>query len=144
MIVRLMLWLSIAFLTGCATFNTVGWNDLPDGSRLKAVKLQADTIVGTDINYGIVMQCPKEGDQGKCTKVGEFGGASASFLKAIFNGAAAGAAIGAGLALQDDSVNAYGGDGGSARQSQGQGQFQQQNQTQKQKGQKRPRHDNDD
>jgi len=141
--IRWILVLALALTTGCATFNTVGWNDLPDGSRLKAVKLQADTIVGTDINYGIVMQCPKEGSEGKCVKVGEFGGASASFLKAIFNGAAAGAAIGAGLLLQDDSIYTEGGEGGSARQSQGQGQSQGQSQKQQQRGQRGHGHNND-
>jgi hypothetical protein len=88
-------------LTACTTFNSIGWVDLPDGSRLKAMKAQSDTIVGTDTNLTLIYHCPPEG-KGNCAKASEFGGSSASFLKNIFHGAAAGAAMGAGIALSDD------------------------------------------
>ena len=116
--------LLVMALTACATFESVGWNDLPDGSRLKMIKAQSDTIVGTDTNVTLVVHCPTEAEiaQGKrCTKMTEFGGSSPSFLKNIFHGAAAGAAMGAGLALSGDeitggsvSAEAEGGAGGSA------------------------------
>jgi hypothetical protein len=112
--------LLIMGLTACATFESVGWNDLPDGSRLKMIKAQSDTIVGTDTNLTLIYHCPPEG-KGNCVKASEFGGSSASFLKNLFHGAAAGAAMGAGLALSGDeitggsvSAEAEGGAGGSA------------------------------
>jgi len=98
---------ALVSLSGCARFDSVGWIDLPDGTRLKAVKLQVDTVFGTDITHTMVYRCPPEkalaGTQ--CAKEGEFGGASASFLKAAAHGAGAGAAIGAGIALQEDTTN---------------------------------------
>jgi len=97
---------ALVSLTGCATFSSIGWVDLPDGTRLKAVKVQVDTVAGTDVTHTIVYHCQGEGQEGKCAKSAEFGGASASLLKAALHGAGAGAAIGAGIALQDaDTTN---------------------------------------
>jgi len=123
-------------LVGCARFNTVGWVDLMDGYTLKAMTLQVDTAIGTDITYGIVYECApalakkslKEKITGKvkprCVKVGEFGGASGSLLKSVLGGAAAGAAIGAGIAVQDFEGDAVSVEGSTQQQ----GQFQKQNQ----------------
>ncbi len=104
-----LIWLTflVMALTACATFDTVGWNDLPDGTRLKFVKAQSDTWVGTDTNLGLVVHCPSEAAIAagqRCSKFSEFGGASPSFLKTFFHGAAAGAAMGAGLALSGDEI----------------------------------------
>ena len=108
---------ALVSLSGCATFDSVGWIDLPDGTRLKAVKLQVDTVFGTDITHTMVYRCPPESALAgtQCAKEGEFGGASASFLKAAAHGAGAGAAVGTGLALQSDTteINTYGGKGES-------------------------------
>jgi len=134
--IAVALFLSVA-LGGCATFSSIGWIDLPD-SRLKAVKVQVDTVGGTDVTHTIVYHCPKIGQPGKCVKSAEFGGASAALLKAALHGAGAGAAIGAGIAVQDadrTSVNsAASAEGGKAKavQKQGQGQFQIQKQRQRQ------------
>jgi len=95
-----VLFLSVA-LGGCATFSSIGWVDLPDGTRLKAVKVQVDTVVGTDVTHTMVYHCPGTKQQGKCVKDAEFGGASSSLLKAALHGSGAGAAIGIGLANQD-------------------------------------------
>lgn len=119
-------------IMGCSTLNTVGWSDLPDGTRIKAIEYEniSKGLAGTDSTYVILFQCPstealqeaandpsygqkvaqkllgiKEAKAPRCVKVGEFGGASAGFLKAMFNGAAAGAAIGTGLALSGDEIN---------------------------------------
>ncbi len=120
----IVLALSIMALTGCATFESVGWSDLPDGSRLKMIKAQSDTVIGTDTNVTLVVHCPSPAEIAvgrRCVKMTEFGGSSPSFLKNIFHGAAAGAAMGAGLALSGDeitggsvSAEATGGEGGRA------------------------------
>jgi len=123
-------------LMGCATwsnsdFASIGTVDLPDGSRLRAVKAQVDTFSGTDTNVTMVWHCPPPG-KGNCTKSTEFGGASASLLKAAMHGAGAGAAIGAGYALQDadqTNVNAYGGGATGGRSTAVANQFQEQTQT---------------
>ena len=94
---ELLVMLLAILLSGCSSFASVGLVDLPDGSKLKAMKYHSDTVHGTDINYVIVYHCPESGD---CLKAGEFGGSSGAFLKSMFGGAAAGAAIGAGIALQ--------------------------------------------
>jgi len=102
-----VLFLSVA-LGGCATFSSIGWVDLPDGTRLKAVKVQVETVAGTDITHTIVYHCPGTTQPGKCVKSSETGGASAALLKAALHGAGAGVAVGAGIAAQDfegDSVN---------------------------------------
>lgn len=142
-IVLTLMSFALVSLTGCATFDTVGWIDLPDGTRLKAVKLEVETVFGTDITHTFVYRCPPKSALAgtQCAKEGEFGGASASFLKAAMHGAGAGAAIGAGIAVQDadrTSVNsAASAEGGKAKavqkQGQVQGQFQVQEQNQRQR-----------
>jgi len=117
-------------LMGCASwsnsdFSTLGTVDLPDGSRLRAVKAQVDTFSGTDTNVTMVWHCPPPG-KGNCTKSTEFGGASASLLKAAMHGAGAGAAIGAGYALQDADQTNVNASGGGATQDQHQQQEQHQ------------------
>ncbi len=138
----ILLAMSFLIFVACARFNSVGWIDLPNGHRLKAMTLQVESAIGTDITYGLIYDCePSEEDVGfkervakrllgtakpECVKVGEFGGASPAMLKSVFGNAAAGAAIGTGLALQDfegDRVNVEG-----SKQQQGQLQLQKQNQ----------------
>jgi len=95
-------------LSGCASFKSIGWIDMPDGTRLKAVKIQVETVAGTDITHTAIYHCPGTGQPGKCVKSSETGGASASLLKAALHGAGAGVAVGAGIAAQDfegDTVN---------------------------------------
>ena len=138
-----------ALALGCARFNSVGWVDLPDGSRLKAMTLQVDTAIGTDITYGLVYQCTPPGENAglkgklakklrgpkavKCMKVGEFGGSSPAMLKSVFGNAAAGAAIGGGIALQDYEGNAVNVEGSKQQQGQFQKQDQRQYQQQRRK-----------
>jgi len=118
-----MRWILLAmafgiFMVGCASLNSVGWVDLPDGSRLKAVEYESTTVIGTDINYVQVWHCPAQELGLKCEKAGEFGGSSPAMLKALFGNAAAAAAIGAGIALQDyegDSVSMSGTSSSSSR-----------------------------
>lgn len=146
----------LLFGTACSTLNTVGWNDLPDGTRIKAIEYEniSKGLAGTDSTYVILFHCPpakvleeaandpsygqsvaqkllgiKNAKAPHCVKVGEFGGSSAGFLKALFNGGAAGAAIGAGLAYSGDDIsNTDYGNNVDVRQSQGQGQSQFQSQ----------------
>jgi len=128
-------------LMTCATFSSVGWIDMPDGRRLKAVKLQSYALTGTDTTLTMVYNCPPENALAGsvCVKEAEFGGASAAFLKALTAGAGAGAAIGYGIKEQEpDRTNinttAYGGEGrGVAVQNQFQSQLQKQQQLQLQK-----------
>jgi len=71
------------------------------------IKAQSDTVIGTDLNVTLIVHCPSSAAiaQGaKCSKFSEFGGSSPSFLKTFFHGAAAGAAMGAGLALSGDEI----------------------------------------
>jgi len=108
-------------LMTCATFSSIGWVDLPDGHRLKAVKVEVtDPFLGTDVTHTMVYNCPPKGALAGsvCVKDAEFGGASASLLKTIMHGAGAGAAIGAGIAVQDaDRTNVSNSAGASSKGS---------------------------